>query len=248
LPQEKIKEKTKTMKNKLKKRSRILLVEDEESLADGLSYNLSEEGYYVHWVQDGKQAVQAAQERSFDLIILDIMLPYLDGFQVAQAIRANSPQIPILMLTARTRIEDKIKGLEIGADDYLTKPFNLEELLLRLQGMLRRQRWYQKAAGSQPVYRFGENEINFKNLSCRTNRKSFYLTHREAMVLKYLIGHKEEIVSRKTLLENVWGISPEVETRTVDNFISRLRKYFETDPANPVYIKSVRSVGYIFHE
>lgn len=241
-----MKKKIRMMKNKSQKRSRILLVEDEASLARGLSYNLSEEGYYVHWVQDGKQAVQSAREMSFDLIILDIMLPFLDGFQVAEAIRENSPQIPILMLTARTRIEDKIKGLEIGADDYLTKPFNLDELLLRLRGMLRRQQWYQKAASNQPSYQFGENEINFENLTCRNSQGSFELTHREAMVLKYLIDHKGKIVSRKDLLEHVWGISGPVETRTVDNFISRLRKYFEADPANAVYIKSVRSAGYIF--
>jgi DNA-binding response OmpR family regulator len=234
------------MNDLLLKGSRILLVEDEESLAIGLSYNLSEEGYKVHWVQDGKKAIEAVNGQSFDLIILDIMLPYLDGFQVAERIRSTLPQIPILMLTARTGVDDKIKGLEQGADDYMTKPFNLEELLLRLRGMLRRQRWYKKAAGGQPVYRFGTNEVNFADLSCSNGRETFKLTHREAMILKYLIDNKGKIVSRKALLENVWGISPLIETRTVDNFISRLRKYFETDPAKPVFIKSVRSAGYIF--
>ena len=236
------------MNRKTLKGSRILLVEDEESLAVGLTYNLSEEGFQVHWVRDGKAAVKVIHEQSFDLIILDIMLPYLDGFQVAEQIRTTLPKIPILMLTARTRMVDKIKGLEQGADDYMTKPFNLEELLLRLKGMLRRQQWYRKSTSGHPVYTFGENEVNFENLTCRKSHQTFILTQREAMVLKYLIDHKETIVSRKELLENVWGISAQIETRTVDNFIVRLRKYFEKDPANPVFIKSVRSAGYIFHE
>ena len=188
------------------------------------------------------------RSRRYDLIILDIMLPYLDGFQVAEKIRSGLPQIPILMLTARTRIEDKIKGLEQGADDYMTKPFNLEELLLRLQGMLRRQKWYQKAATTQPIFTFGENEVNFENLSCRSGLNTFILTHREAMVLKYLIDHNGQIVSRQDLLEHVWGISPQIETRTVDIFISRLRKYFESDPASPVFFKSVRGAGYMFQD
>ena len=150
------------------------------------------------------------------------------------------------MLTARTRVEDKIEGLESGADDYITKPFNLEELLLRLRGMLKRKAWYQEAASEHPLYTFGKNEINFENLQCKNDHEEFRLTPREAMVLKYLVDHKGKIVSRKELLEDVWGISSEIETRTVDNFIVRLRKYFEKDPANPTYIKSIRSAGYQF--
>ncbi len=236
------------MSKQILKGSNILLVEDEESLALGLIYNLSEEGYNVHWVNDGKKAIEAVNKISYDLIILDVMLPYLDGFEVAGQIRTKMPQMPILMLTARTRIEDKIKALELGADDYMTKPFNLEELLLRLKGMLKRKMWYQKASDIEPVFKFGANKINFEDLSCQTGSQRIQLTHREAMVLKYLIANRGKIISRKELLENVWGISSAVETRTVDNFISRLRKYFEPDPANPVYIKSIRSVGYIFND
>ena len=236
------------MSKQILKGSNILLVEDEESLALGLKYNLSEEGYNVHWVNDGKKAIEAVSKTSYDLIILDVMLPYLDGFEVAEQIRTKMPQMPILMLTARTRIEDKIKALELGADDYMTKPFNLEELLLRLKGMLKRKMWYQRASDIEPVFKFGANKINFEDLTCQTSSRRIQLTHREAMVLKYLIANRGKIISRKELLENVWGISSAVETRTVDNFISRLRKYFEPDPANPVYIKSIRSVGYLFTE
>ena len=233
-------------KNTLKG-SKILLVEDEESLAVGLKYNLAEEGYDVHWVTDGKQALETVHSEKFDLIILDIMLPYMDGIEVAGQIRLNHPRIPILMLTARTRVEDKIKGLESGADDYITKPFNLEELLLRLKGMLKRKMWYQDATTEEPLYTFGTNEINFENLSCKTEKEEFRLTPREAMVLKYLVDHKGKIVSRSELLENVWGISSAIETRTVDNFIVRLRKYFESDPSKPQYIQSIRSAGYLFN-
>ncbi len=234
------------MSSKNIEQHKILLVEDEESLAVGLEYNLREEGYTVHWVQDGKQAIEAVQNEVFDLIILDVMLPHFDGFEVARQVRINNPQMPILMLTARTRVEDKIKGLESGADDYITKPFNLEELLLRLKGMLKRKAWYREATVDLPLYIFGKNEINFENLQCKGEHEELRLTPREAMVLKYLVDHKGKIVSRKVLLENVWGISSDIETRTVDNFIARLRKYFEKDPANPKYIKSIRSVGYQF--
>ena len=227
---------------------RILLVEDEESLAVGLEYNLMEEGYVVVWAKDGREAMECFESEPFDLIILDIMLPYVDGFEVAMKIRVTSPQMPILMLTARAGVKDRVLGLEIGADDYMTKPFHLQELLARVRGMLRRKRWYKQLIGSQPVTRFGQNEVNFENLQCRAGKRTFRLTPHEAMVLKYLIEHKGKIVSRKELLEKVWNIHSEVETRTVDNFIVRLRKYFEANSAKPVYIRSIRSVGYMFED
>jgi DNA-binding response OmpR family regulator len=226
----------------------ILLVEDEETLAIGLEYNLADEGYAVDWAKDGRMALKLFDSKEYDLIILDIMLPYYNGFEIAEMVRKKYPQMPILMLTARTSSEDKVRGLELGADDYMTKPFHLEELLLRVKGMLKRKKWYKKSSEFEPVYRFGKNEINFENLKCKCGLKHFTLTQREAMVLKYLIENKGKIVSRKELLENVWHISSEVETRTVDNFISRLRKYFEIDPNNPVYFKSIRSAGYSFVE
>lgn len=228
--------------------SKILLVEDEENLAHGLEYNLTEEGYKVTRAKDGREAIKFFDENTFDLIVLDIMLPYFNGFEVAKHVRSKQPQMPILMLTARTQFEDRVKGLEIGADDYLTKPFHLKELLLRIKGMLRRKKWYQKIVSDSPVYKFGNNEINFENFKCKKDKNTFQLTSYEAMIMKYLIDNKDKVVSRKELLENVWNMNPEVETRTVDNFIVRLRKYFEVDPSNPKFIVSVRSAGYIFQE
>jgi DNA-binding response OmpR family regulator len=236
------------MENNPYKGKKILLVEDEETLAIGLEYNLTDEGYIVDWAKDGRQALDFFESKVYDLIILDIMLPYYNGFEIAERVRSKSPQMPLLMLTARTNAEDKVRGLEIGADDYLTKPFNLQELLLRLRGMLKRKMWYQSSAEIEPVYRFGKNTVNFENLNCTSGLKKFILTQREAMVLKYLIEKKGKIVSRKELLENVWHLSSEIETRTVDNFISRLRKYFEPDPENPIFFKSIRSAGYKFIE
>lgn len=224
----------------------ILLVEDEESLAKGLEYNLSEEGYIVDIAKDGKQAIKLFDKKEYDLIVLDIMLPYKNGFEVADYIRKKNPQMPILMLTARTSLDDRVKGLEVGADDYITKPFHLKELLLRIEGMLRRKSWYIKAVNKNPIYKFGNNEINFETLRCTHRKHDFQLTHFEAMLMKYLIENKGRIISRKELLENVWNLNPEVETRTVDIFISRLRKYFEEELSNPIYFKSVRSSGYIF--
>lgn len=228
--------------------SRILLVEDEDSLAIGLEYNLSEEGYIVERAADGEEALEYIKKDEYDLIILDLMLPYLDGFELAKLIRLRFPKVPILILTAKTGIKDRIKGLELGADDYLTKPFHLEELLLRLKGMLRRKMWYKSATDSKPIYRFGENEINFVDLTCQVGKDKIRLTVLEAMVLKYLLEHKDKIVTRKELLEKVWNIHSEVETRTIDNFIARLRKYFEPNPAKPIYILSIRSAGYMFKE
>ncbi|MBC8181099.1 response regulator transcription factor [candidate division KSB1 bacterium] len=228
--------------------NKILLVEDEESLAVGLEYNLTEEGYKVTWANDGKKALDFFKITEFDLIILDIMLPYYDGFEVAKQIREKSPEIPILMLTARTHVDDKVHGLAIGADDYMTKPFHLQELLLRVKGMLKRKMWYKEVTTSQPIFRFGENEINFESLQATAKGQVFLLTAHEAMVLKYLIQNKGKIISRKELLEKVWNITSEIETRTVDNFIVRLRKYFEPDPAKPVFIKSIRSAGYMFND
>lgn len=226
--------------------TKILLVEDEETLAIGLEYNLTEEGYSVKTAKDGREAINMYECEQFDLIILDIMLPYLNGFEVAEFIRERSPQLPILMLTAKTGFNDKIKGLELGADDYITKPFHLQELLLRIKGMLKRKMWYKNVTRLNPVYEFGSNKINFDNMNCSTDKEKIKLTYIEAMVLKYLIDRKNAVVTRKELLENVWHVNPDIETRTVDNFIGRLRKYFEPDPANPIFIKSVRGVGYMF--
>jgi DNA-binding response OmpR family regulator len=227
--------------------NKILLVEDEETLAVGLEFNLTEEGYSVVWAKDGKVALDLFYAQEFDLIILDIMLPYVNGFEVAKKVREKSPQMPILILSARSGVEDRVKGLELGADDFLAKPFHLQELLLRIKGMLKRKMWYKNAASIQPAYSFGNNKINFENLECFTKDSQIRLTQQEAMVLKYLIDNEGKIVSRKELIENVWHMNPDIETRTVDNFIVRLRKYFEPDPSNPVYFKSIRGTGYMFN-
>lgn len=233
------------MNSELEK-AHILLVEDEESLAVGLEYNLQAEGYDVTIAKDGKEAVALFKSKTFDLIILDIMLPYLDGFELAGIIRKTDPQMPILMLTAKSKNDDKIMGLEAGADDYMTKPFNLKELLLRVQGMLKRKKWYGENIKEESTFAFGNNFINFESLQCTSGSKSFQLTPIEAMVMKYLIQRKNKTVSRRALLQDVWNINPEIETRTVDNFIVRLRRYFEPDPSNPQYIMSIRGAGYIF--
>lgn len=229
-------------------KQKILLVEDEDNLAKGLEYNLTEEGYKVTLAKDGREAVKLVDAEKFDLVLLDIMLPYLNGFEIAEHIRKDQPQMPILMLTAKTTAKDKIKGLEAGADDYLTKPFNLDELLLRVKGMLKRKEWYKSTLDENPVYTFGNNKVNFDKLVCIKDDKKFNLTQQEAMVLKYLIDNKGKVISRKELLEKVWHTNPDVETRTVDNFIARLRKYFEPEPSKPIFFKSVRSAGYIFED
>jgi len=234
------------MNKSLLEQSKLLLVEDEDTLAIGLEYNLQDEGYIVERAKDGKQAIDLIKNNKYDLIILDIMLPYFDGFEIAKIVRRDSPQMPILILTARTSNEDKVRGLELGADDYLTKPFNLKELLLRIKGMLKRKNWYEQVVELSPVFNFGNNTVNFETFKCTNGDKEFMLTQLEAVLLKYLVDNKGKILSRKDLLENVWQINAEIETRRIDNFISRLRKYFEPDPENPIYIKGVRSAGYTF--
>lgn len=236
------------MKSKQSNSEKILLVEDEESLAIGLEYNLSEEGYAVVLAKDGRRAISEFKTRKFDLIILDIMIPYLDGFEVAKQIRKQDPQMPILVLTARTSAEDRVKGLELGVDDYLTKPFHLDELILRIKGMLKRKNWYKTVSIAENKFRTGHIEINFEKLSLANGTHLQPLTVHEGMLLKYLVENKNRILSRKELLENVWQIHNEIETRTVDTFIARLRKMLEDDPANPKYIKSIRGAGYVFSD
>jgi len=230
------------------KGNKILLVEDEESLAIGLEYNLSEEEFDVTLAKDGRQAITEFNSKQFDLIILDIMIPYLDGFEVAKKIRSLDPQMPILILTARTSAEDRIKGLELGVDDYLTKPFHLEELILRIKGMLKRKMWYKSISNIDSKYKAKNIEIDFERLYLVVGSKSNTLTVHEGMLLKYFIENKNRIISRKELLEKVWQINSEIETRTVDTFIARLRKLMEQDPTHPVYIKSVRGAGYMFSD
>jgi len=228
--------------------NKILLVEDEETLAFGLEYNLKDEGYFVDWAPDGRKALDYISQNEYDLIVLDIMLPYYDGFEITRKVRETSPQLPILILTARTSPDDKVKGLELGADDYMTKPFHLQEFLIRIKGMLKRKLWYKNSIITQAIVNIGDCKIDFEKFTCVKDGEIVTLTYHQAMVLKYLIENKGRVVTRKELLENVWHINPDVETRTIDIFISHLRKYIEPDPNKPVYIKSVRGAGYIFDD
>ncbi len=225
---------------------KILLVEDEENLARGLSFNLSEEGYVPVWAADGQTALDLFAADSFDLVILDIMLPYVDGFQVVDRIRERDPLLPILILTAKTHVDDRIQGLERGADDYLTKPFHLRELLLRVAALLKRREWYRISSLQSPQIKVGKACVNFTNLTAQVGKQTVHLTHHEVMLLRYLVDHEESAVSRQDILKDVWQLSPDMETRTVDAFIARLRKIFEAHPSKPRHFISVRGVGYLF--
>ena len=223
----------------------IMLVEDEIHLARGICFNLEEEGYRVSHFDSGEKALVSLEVEHFDLIILDVMLPGMDGFQVCGAVRKLDPRVPILMLTARSEDSDRVEGLENGADDYLTKPFNLMEFLLRVKGMLRRSSWYRP----DPVeegYRFGDNEVFLLSYRARTAQGEIDLTEMEVRVLSLFFQKEGEIIPRGELLQTVWGYTSDTETRTLDNFIVRLRRYFEPDPGKPVHFQTVRGVGYRF--
>ena len=226
--------------------NKILLVEDDPHLAKGLRFNLEREGYEIFLVDNGVSALDQLREKDFDLIILDLMLPKMGGLEVARTIRETNIRFPILMLTAKSSKKDREIGLEAGADDYLTKPFHLPELLLRVKGILRRSEWYKEPVHDQDIFRFAKMWINFGTGKAKGVEGEFYLTTKEALVMKLLVGKKGDVVSREELLEKVWGYDPQTETRTVDNFISRLRKYFEKRAQEPVYILTVREKGYQF--
>ena len=226
--------------------NKILLVEDDPHLAKGLRFNLEREGYEIFLVDNGVSALDQLREKDFDLIILDLMLPKMGGLEVARTIRETNIRFPILMLTAKSSKKDREIGLEAGADDYLTKPFHLPELLLRVKGILRRSEWYKEPVNDQDIFRFAKMWINFGTGKAKGVEGEFYLTTKEALVMKLLVGKKGDVVSREELLEKVWGYDPQTETRTVDNFISRLRKYFEKRAQEPVHILTVREKGYQF--
>ena len=228
-------------------RNKILLVEDDPHLAKGLRFNLEREGYEVSLVDNGVSALDLLREDDFDLLILDLMLPTMGGLDVARKIRETNMRFPILMLTAKSTKKDKEIGFEAGADDYLTKPFHLPELLLRVKGILRRWEWYKDPVHDQEIFRFGEMWINFGTGKANGVDGEFYLTTKEVLVMNLLVEKKGDVVTREELLEKVWGYDPETETRTVDNFISRLRKYFEKKPQKPRHIITVREKGYQFN-
>jgi two-component system, OmpR family, alkaline phosphatase synthesis response regulator PhoP len=225
-------------------KKRILVVEDEAHIADGIRVNLELEGYEVAIAADGPAAL--TRHRDFDLIVLDVMLPGLDGLSVCKQIREKGNRVPILFLTARDTDSDRIAGLEAGGDDYLTKPFNLKELLLRIRGMLRRQDWYDSERTVSDVLSFGDSEVNFKTYRGKGPAGPVELTQKEIMLLRLLAEHEGEVITRDRILDQVWGYDVYPTTRTVDNFILRLRKYFEPDPALPVHFHTYRGAGYKF--
>ncbi|MBK9732531.1 MAG: response regulator transcription factor [Chitinophagaceae bacterium] len=226
---------------------RILVVEDEENLLEAIKINLELEGYEVVVAITGPQALKRFREERFNLVVLDIMLPELDGYQVCQTIRITNTETPILFLTAKDTSEDKVMGLKMGADDYLTKPFNLEEFLLRVKVLIRHSMKGTADEMSTHIFSFDENEINFSTFIAKGKSKNpIQLTKREAALLKLLIERKNEVVSRKQILQTVWGYDVFPSTRTIDNFILTFRKYFEKDSRNPVYFHSIRGVGYKF--
>lgn len=226
-------------------KNRILLVEDEESLLNTIKLNLELEGYEVITAITGKKAITEFKRQRIDAIILDVMLPEMDGFAVCEAIRMENSTVPILFLTAKNSGTDKVYGLKIGADDYLTKPFNLEEFLLRVQILLKRGSYTKKHSGNE--YNIGNSNINFSTYEITAiNSKKYTLTKREIMLLKLLIERKNEVVSRNHILEKVWGYDVYPSTRSIDNYILAFRKYFEADQKNPLYFHSIRGVGYKF--
>ena len=228
--------------------SRILVVDDEAHLAEGLRFNLAAEGHEVEIARDGADAARrlADPEAGFELVILDLMLPEMNGFEVLRRARAAGNYLPILILTAKDDTQDLVRGIEEGADDYLTKPFRLDELLARVRGLLRRRRWSRLSPGADPVrsVAIGDVTVHFDRFEIESPRETVMLTTREMGLLRALLERDGAAVTRGELLEEVWGLRPETRTRVVDSFIVRLRRYIETDPSRPRHIVSVRGHGY----
>ena len=235
--------------------SRILVVEDERHLAEGLRFNLEADGYEVQVVETGEAAIEAVTSTSpaFDVMVLDVMLPGKDGFTVISELRQAGQFLPTLILTARSHPDDVLQGFAAGADDYLTKPFELSILVARIGGLLRRREWLEgrmrnisAKPGPLDVFVFGDKSLHFDALELRVRGQVFRLTLMEANVLSYLVQHEGKPVSRKALLEDVWGLHEDTDTRAIDNFIVRLRRYIEDDPTKPRHLLTVRGVGYRF--
>jgi DNA-binding response OmpR family regulator len=232
--------------------TRILVVEDEQHLADGLRYNLEAEGYSVDVVGTGEDALATllAPGPLFDVLVLDVMLPGKDGFEVMEELRNRGQFVPTLMLTARGRPEDVLRGFAAGADDYLAKPFELAILIARIQGLVRRRDWLRASLEAQrpaaESFSFGNKSVSFDQLELRVGADVFPLPLMEANLLRYLIRHEGAPVSRKAMLEEVWGLHEDTDTRAIDNFIVRLRRYIEDDPTQPRHLLTVRGVGYRF--
>jgi len=224
-------------------------MEDEDNLQEVIKMNLELEGYEVIAVNTGTKALKLFKEQRFNLFVLDVMVPEINGFDVCEQIRLDDAHTPIIFLTAKDTSLDKINGLKRGADDYLTKPFHLEELILRVKSLVKRSAMPDNVKENELIeYSFGENYINFNTYEAKSHRGDVSLTKREVKLLKLLIERKNEVVSRNVILQNVWGYDVYPTTRTIDNFILNFRKYFENDPREPLYFHSIRGVGYKFTE
>lgn len=231
------------------KKASILLVEDEENLHEALKLNLELEGYEVSSSYDGAAALKAIESEYFDLLILDVMLPEIDGINITETVRLQNIDVPILILSAKNTSADRVLGLKKGADDYLTKPFNLEELILRVQKLIEKNKKLQDRSSIGDTYSFGKNTVDFKAQEAITKGgEKVQLSRKESMLLKLLIENKNEVVPREKILQSVWGYNVYPTTRTIDNFILNFRKYFEEDSRNPKYFHSVRGVGYKYNE
>lgn len=240
--------------------SAVLVVEDESHLAEGLRFNLEAEGFKVDTVSDGETAVSLLlkEECPYDVVVLDVMLPGKDGFAVTSELRASGQFVPVLMLTALGRPEEVLRGFESGADDYLPKPFDLAVFMARLNALLRRREWFERRATesgrakngltqeSEEVFTFDDKTIDLSTLELRTARQTIRLTLMEAELLRYLIKQQGKVISRKAILEDVWGLREDTDTRAIDNFIVRLRRYIEEEPSRPRHLLTVRGVGYRF--
>lgn len=234
--------------------SQILVVEDESHIAEGLRFNLEAEGHVVEVTDNGEDALGKLQVdgQPFDAVVLDVMLPGKDGFAVVRELRGSRNYVPVLILTARGRPEDVLTGFEAGADDYLPKPFDLDILMARIESLLRRKQWLKgsevaaSAGDAAPTFRFGDKTVDFEHLRLHVGEKSFQLTLMEADLLRFLIANIGHPVSRKAILEKVWNLHEDTDTRAIDNFIVRLRRYLEVDPSRPKHLLTVRGVGYQF--
>ena len=230
--------------------SRILIVEDEQHLVEGLRFNLEAEGFSVDTAETGEEGLAFIRSAGspYDLLVLDVMLPGRDGFSVMTELRECGALLPTLMLTARSRPEDVLRGFEAGADDYLPKPFELPILIARINGLLRRSHWNRKLSAGGDVFRFAGKSIDFENLELRVGERVLQLTLMEANLLRHLVQREGLAVSRRGMLEQVWGLREDTDTRAIDNFIVRLRKYLEDEPNNPKIVRTVRGVGYRFQK
>ena len=232
---------------------RLLVVEDEAHLADGIRFNLELEGYEVETIDDGRVAAtrvapEDPREPALDLVILDVMLPGLDGFEIVERMRQSGNFTPVLMLTAKSLPEDVVQGLEAGADDYLPKPFDLPVLLARVKGLIRRRDWTRGGTPTLEGVRIGDSEVDFRTFEIRRGGETIPLTLLEAMLLKLLVQNRGQVVSKREILEKVWNLDPDTETRAVDNFVMRLRRHLGDDPRSPRHLETVRGAGYRLKE